>query len=579
MRAATLAGAHEFISQLPDGYDTLVGEHGSTLSGGQRQRIAIARALVGDPRILILDEATSALDYESESIIQRNLTQICQGRTVFLIAHRLSTLRPAHRILAARCRGDCVEQGTHDDLLRLNGRYARLYRLQNGDGSRLAMGRAERPRGPELEFLPEVLEVQLTPPSPIGRATTWTVMAVLMAAVVWATVSRVDVVAVARGKVIPSGHSKVVQPLDGGIIRAIRVREGQAVRRGQVLVELDPTASDADLSRLAHEHLAVQLDGERLRALMDGRPGLDAPKGVDPKLVALQEQRLLDQRSEYESRLESARLLVEQRQAAVEATRADSERLELIVPMLAERAAAYRKLLDNEFVGRLQYLEVEQQRVEKVQELAMTRHRLSRDLAALGEARTQWQVIEMEFKRTRLAELAEVETRAASLSQDVVKASQRARIQRLVAPIDGVVQQLAVHTVGGVVTPAQSLMVIVPGADRLEVEAWIENKDIGFVRVGQDRRGESRDLPLHPLRQHQRARHDGVGRRGAPGTRRARLRGPPEPGANHARGGRRGGEPLGRHGRDRGDQDRHPEGDRALLSPLLRYARESGRER
>ena len=99
MRAATLAGAHEFISQLPDGYDTLVGEHGSTLSGGQRQRIAIARALSGDPRILIFDEATSALDYESESIIQRNLTQICQGRTVFLIAHRLSTLRPAHRIL------------------------------------------------------------------------------------------------------------------------------------------------------------------------------------------------------------------------------------------------------------------------------------------------------------------------------------------------------------------------------------------------------------------------------------------------------------------------------------------------
>ena len=204
-----------------------------------------------------------------------------------------------------------------------------------------------------------------------------------------------------------------------------------------------------------------------------------------PSWRRFKQRRLLDQRGEYESRLEAARLLVEQRQAAFEATRADIERLELIVPMLAERAAAYRKLLDNEFVGRLQYLEVEQQRVEKVQELAVARHRLSRDRAALGEAGTQSQVIEMEFKRTRLAELAEVETRAASLSQEVVKASQRARIQRLVAPIDGVVQQLAVHTVGGVVTPAQSLMVIVPGADRLEVEAWIENKDIGFVRVGQ----------------------------------------------------------------------------------------------
>src|SRR5262245_22321662 len=344
---------------------------------------------------------------------------------------------------------------------------------------------ADRPRGAELEFLPEVLEVQLTPPSPIGRATAWTVMAILVAAAVWATVSRVDVVAVAHGKVIPSGHSKVVQPLESGIIRAIRVREGQAVRQGQVLVALDPTASEADLGRRTHEHTAARVDGEPLRAPLAAAGRLDLLPGVDPALAALQERRLLDQRSEYAGRLEAARLLAEQRQAAVEATRADLERLELIVPMLTERAAAYRKLLDNEFVGRLQYLEVEQQRVEKVQELAVARHRLSRDQAALEEAGTQMQVIDMEFRRSRLAELTEVETRAASLAQDIVKAAQRARIQRLAAPIDGVVQQLAVHTVGGVVTPAQSLMVIVPGADRLEVEAWIENKDMGFVRAGQ----------------------------------------------------------------------------------------------
>ena len=352
-------------------------------------------------------------------------------------------------------------------------------------GSSSAMGRADRPRGPELEFLPEVLEVQHTPPSPIGRATSWTVMAVLVAAIVWASVSWVDVVAVAPGKLIPSGRSKVIQPLESGIIRAIHVQEGQAVRKGEALLELDPTTSEADLTRLAHEHRAAQLDAERLRGLLEGRQELEAPRGADPKLAALQQQRLRDQLGEYESRLDSARLVIAQRQAALEATRADSERLEIIAPMLAERAAAYKKLLDNEFVGRLQYLEVEQQRVEKAQELAVSRHRLNQDLAALGEARKQMQVIEMEFKRSRLAELAEVETRAASLSQEVVKATQRARIQRLVAPIDGAVQQLAVHTVGGVVTPAQSLMVIVPDVDRLEVEALIENKDIGFVRAGQ----------------------------------------------------------------------------------------------
>ncbi|MGA6829365.1 type I secretion system permease/ATPase [Nitrospira sp. NS4] len=131
MQAAKLAGAHDFILELPEGYDTIVGEHGCSLSGGQRQRIAIARALVANPRILIFDEATSALDYESEAIIQRNMAHICKGRTVFIIAHRLSTVRPAHRIYVVE-KGEILEQGTHDELVRANGAYARLYHHQDG---------------------------------------------------------------------------------------------------------------------------------------------------------------------------------------------------------------------------------------------------------------------------------------------------------------------------------------------------------------------------------------------------------------------------------------------------------------
>jgi ATP-binding cassette, subfamily B, bacterial HlyB/CyaB len=129
--AAKLAGAHDFILQLPEGYDTLVGERGSSLSGGQRQRIAIARALVADPRILIFDEATSALDYESERAIQQNMREICKGRTVIIIAHRLSTLRAADRVLTIE-RGRLVEDGTHDELIGSGGRYATLHRLQAG---------------------------------------------------------------------------------------------------------------------------------------------------------------------------------------------------------------------------------------------------------------------------------------------------------------------------------------------------------------------------------------------------------------------------------------------------------------
>jgi ATP-binding cassette, subfamily B, bacterial HlyB/CyaB len=129
--AARLAGAHEFILELTEGYDTVVGERGSTLSGGQRQRIAIARALIADPRILILDEATSALDYESERIIQQNMKQIAKGRTVLVIAHRLSTVRATDRIVTLE-RGRLVEDGTHDVLIKTGGRYASLHRLQAG---------------------------------------------------------------------------------------------------------------------------------------------------------------------------------------------------------------------------------------------------------------------------------------------------------------------------------------------------------------------------------------------------------------------------------------------------------------
>ena len=129
--AATLAGAHDFILELPEGYDTIVGERGSTLSGGQRQRIAIARAILGEPRVLIFDEATSALDYESERNVQRNMAQMSTGRTVIIVAHRLSTVRSADRILTLD-HGRIVEDGTHDDLVRKGGRYAMLHRLQSG---------------------------------------------------------------------------------------------------------------------------------------------------------------------------------------------------------------------------------------------------------------------------------------------------------------------------------------------------------------------------------------------------------------------------------------------------------------
>ena len=340
-------------------------------------------------------------------------------------------------------------------------------------------------RRDEAEFLPAVLEIQESPPSPLGRAVLLVVILLFAAGIAWATLSHIDTVAVARGKLVPGGRSKVIQPLESGIIRAIRVRDGQAVRKGAVLIELDPTPTTADYQRLSSERLAAQVQVARLRGLLADQESLPPVAGADAALVGLQEQLLRDQRAEHEGRLRAAQLLIEQRQAAVGGTRAEIARLEMLVPMFTERAEAFKKLLAGEFIARLQYLEVEAQRVTAVQQLAGQREKLAQDIAAVREAEEQREVIASEFRRARLGELSEWETRARSLTEEVAKASQRTAIQRLVAPIDGVVQQLAVHTQGGVVTPAQALLVIVPRDAVLEAEAWLENKDVGFVRPGQ----------------------------------------------------------------------------------------------
>jgi hemolysin D len=342
-----------------------------------------------------------------------------------------------------------------------------------------------RPRGHLVEFLPAALEIQEAPPSPVGRAVAWTIMAVCVMAVLWASLSTIDIVAVAQGKIIPSEYSKVVQPLDSGVVTAIHVHNGTEVKKGDVLITLDPTVPRADRERLEHEHQGVRLDMARLRALLAGTPTLAAVPGVEPPLLAVQRQLLRDQLAEHHGLLEAARLVVEQRQAALESTKITLQRLRAIVPILEERATAYRTLFEKTYASRMQYLDTEKERIEKVQELARQEQQLVQDSAALAEAHRHAHTLAVEFKSRRLAELASAETRAASLAREVVKASNRTERHTLTAPIDGVVQQLAVHTVGGVVTPAQQLLVLVPKDQPLEIDAWIDNKVIGFVHAGQ----------------------------------------------------------------------------------------------
>jgi len=157
--------------------------------------------------------------------------------------------------------------------------------------------RAE-PHGQALEFLPAVLEIQLAPPSPIGRAILWTIMVMFASAVSWASLSHIDIVAVAPGKIIPSGHSKTIQPFETGVIAAIHVQDGQAVKRGEVLIELDATQNGADRDRASSEYRAALVEAARLRALIARQGAFIAPSDADPAFVLLQQQLLRDQITE-----------------------------------------------------------------------------------------------------------------------------------------------------------------------------------------------------------------------------------------------------------------------------------------
>lgn len=336
-----------------------------------------------------------------------------------------------------------------------------------------------------VEFLPAALEIQDKPPSPIGRAILWTIMALITVSVVWASVGRIDIVATAQGKIIPSGYSKVIQPYETGVIAAIRVQDGQVVQQGEVLIELDPTQNQADRDRASNEYRAAKVEAARLQALIAGVPTFVAPPDSDAQYVRLQQQLLRDQLAEYQARVDAAQQVIAQRRAAIDATRENIQRLTATVPMETERANAFKRLMERDAVTKLDYLQAEGQRIDKLQELAGQQHKLRQDQASLAEAEKNRRALVSEFQQTKQTELSAIETKAASLSQEVTKAGQKAELQRLVSPIDGVVQQLAVHTVGGVVTPAQPLLIVVPQDHPVEVEAQLENKDIGFVKEGQ----------------------------------------------------------------------------------------------
>ena len=342
----------------------------------------------------------------------------------------------------------------------------------------------------EIAFLPAALEIVETPPSPIGRAIGVTIIAVFAVALIWACLGTVDIVATAPGRIIPTGRTKVVQPFEPGVVRAIHVQDGQTVKAGDVLVELDPTMNDADIGHLKGDLLSAQLDVARLRAAIAGHddPLVDfkPPTGATPDLIEMHRRFLISQTAEQHTKLAQIDREMSQKEAERATVDATEKKLEATIPLLEERVDVRKQLYQKELGSRLLYLTELQDLVGQQQDLLVQKSR-SREvdaaIAALVEAKKKTAA---EYQRSLFDDLAKAEQKAAGLIQDVVKADQRAKLQSLTAPVDGVVQQLAVHTIGGIVTSAQALMVIVPLESHLEIEAMISNRDIGFIKAGQD---------------------------------------------------------------------------------------------
>ncbi len=348
---------------------------------------------------------------------------------------------------------------------------------------------AKRTRA-ELAFLPAALEITDTPPSPLGRAIVWAVIAVFSLALLWACLGKVDMVAVAPGKIIPSGRTKTIQPFEAGVVRAILVEDGQRVKSGDALIDLDPAINTAEANHLKADLLAAELDIARLKAELaapENPLGAYVPPSATPESVLVAHRHyLLTQAEERRAKIAAVDRQKAQKEAEAHTARAVIAKLEATIPLLQQKAEVHRALIRQKLVTKLAYLETEEKLTEQDRELEVQRLHLKEAEAAIEAIAETRNHTASEFERQLSADLSDAERKTAGLREDILKAEEKKKLQHLVAPVDGIVQELSVHTIGGVVTPAQPLMIVVPADAGLEIEAMIANKDIGFVEEGQE---------------------------------------------------------------------------------------------
>jgi membrane fusion protein, hemolysin D len=345
-------------------------------------------------------------------------------------------------------------------------------------------------RKASVEFLPAALEILETPASPAGRAIGATIILFFVVAIGWATFSRVDIIATASGKVVPTGKVKVIQPLETGVVSAIDVQDGQHVGLGQLLIQIDRTASAAERARVGHDLMRAQLDVARLATLRQSFEENSAlalivpPPDTPAYEIARTQAAMASQASEQAAKLAALSQQIAQKNAETEEITATIEKLKASLPLVEDLADLRHKAMDIQYGNRVAYLEAQTRLVEQQHELLVQQHHLGGATAARQALERQVEQTKAEYARKILNDLTDAEQKVAELTQDKVKADRKMEEQWLRSPIEGTVQQLAVHTLGGVVTAAQQLMVIVPTDSHLEVEAMVSNRDIGFVHEG-----------------------------------------------------------------------------------------------
>ena len=342
----------------------------------------------------------------------------------------------------------------------------------------------------ERDFLPAALEILEKPASPVGGLTIWLICGFFTIALAWSIIGKVDVVAIGWGKTVPVGQSKVVQSSESGVVRKINVANGTRVEKGDALIELDSTLNEADITRLSSDLLAAELKVERGAWLLDNLERenykrFSISSDVSDAERKLQEELALSRISEFRaSRLAIAERILEQ-QAGLRVSEGQLSKLNETLPLLTEQVDALKNLAAEGIASRFQYLEQAERLIAHERDIIIEQDRIKQISASIRALQKQEDQGRSEVRAKLLEELLEAQNSVAAIGQELVKARQANRHMIVHAPVTGVVQQLAVHTIGGVVKSSDQLMVIVPEVRRLQVEMQILNKDIGFVEVGQ----------------------------------------------------------------------------------------------